>query len=328
MNEKKRKQAVLGVDIGATTAKMGYVGRDGKCLSGSASVSTGARQAADVFFKRFYESAETLRAELPPEYDLAGIGIGAANGNYYKGTIECSPNLGWDYVDVCAELGKYYSVPVAVTNDANAAALGEMLFGAARGMRDFISITLGTGLGSGIVANGEMIYGADGFAGELGHTIVDPDGRECACGRRGCLETYCSATGLCRTVEELICNTTVPSILRGVSYNELAASNVYEAAQCGDALALAAFESCGETLGRKLSDSVAHLSPEAIILCGGMAAAGELILAPTRNALEKYVLPIYRGKVKVIPSGLPEGNAAILGAGALAWSVIDKAGKC
>ena len=323
-----RKQAVLGVDIGATTAKIGYVDRDGKCLSGGASVSTGARQAVDVFFKRLHESAETLRAKLPPEYDLAGIGIGAANGNYYKGTIESSPNLGWDYVDVRAELGKYYSVPVAVTNDANAAALGEMLFGAAKGMKDFISITLGTGLGSGIVANGEMIYGADGFAGELGHTIVDPNGRECACGRLGCLEAYCSATGLCRTVVELICDTNVSSMLRGVSYNELTAAKISEAALDGDALALAAFETCGETLGRKLSDSVAHMSPEAIFICGGMAAAGELILSPTRRALEKYVLPIYRGKIKVLPSGLSDGNVAVLGAAALAWNVLDKAGKC
>jgi len=328
MGEKQRKQAVLGVDIGATAAKMNYVGRDGKCLCGGASVSTGARQAAEVFFKRLYDSAESLLGELPTEYELAGIGIGAANGNYYKGTIECSPNLGWDYVDVRAELGKYYSVPVAVTNDANAAALGEMLFGAAKGMKDFISITLGTGLGSGIVANGEIIYGADGFAGEIGHTVVDPNGRQCACGRRGCLETYCSATGLCRTVGELICNTTVPSELRAVSFNELTAAKISEAAICGDELAISAFEACGETLGRKLSDSVAHLSPEAIILCGGMAAAGEMILSPTRRALEKYVLPIYRGKVKVIPSGLPEGNVAVLGAAALAWSAIDKAGKC
>ena len=275
-----------------------------------------------------FRSAETLRTELKKEYDLVGIGIGSANGNYYKGTIECSPNLGWNYVDVRAELGKYYSVPVAVTNDANAAALGEMLFGAAKGMRDFISITLGTGLGSGIVANGEMIYGADGFAGELGHTIVDPNGRECACGRLGCLEAYCSAIGLCRTVEELICNTTVPSELREISYNELTAAKISEAALDGDVLALSAFEVCGETLGQKLSDSVAHLSPEAIIFCGGMAAAGELILAPTRRALEKYVFPVYRGKVKVILSDLPEGNVAILGAAALAWSALDKAVKC
>ena len=322
MNGESGKRVVLGVDIGATTAKMGYIDCEGKCLSEGASVATGAQQAADVFFKRLYESAEALRATLPPGYELAGIGIGAANGNYYKGTIECSPNLGWDYVNVRAELGKYYNVPVAVTNDANAAALGEMLFGAARGMRDFISITLGTGLGSGIVANGEMIYGADGFAGELGHTIVDPNGRECACGRLGCLETYCSATGICRTVEELICNTTIPSELRNISYRELTAAKISEAAGGGDALAAAAFEACGETLGRKLSDSVAHLSPEAIILCGGMAAAGELILAPTRRSLEKYVFPIYRGKVKVLTSSLPEGNVAVLGAAALAWNTL------
>ena len=327
MSGENRKQVVLGVDIGATTAKMDYVDCEGKCLSDGASVSTGARQDANVFFKKLYESAEALRAKLPPGNDLAGIGIGAANGNYYKGTIECSPNLGWDYVDVRAELGKYYSVPVAVTNDANAAALGEMLFGAARGMRDFISITLGTGLGSGIVANGEMIYGADGFAGELGHTIVDPNGRECACGRLGCLETYCSATGIRRTVEELICNTTVLSELRGFSFNELTAAKISEAANSGDALASAAFEACGETLGRKLADSVAHLSPEAIIFCGGMAAAGELILAPTRRALEKYVFPIYRGKVKVILSSLPEGNVAVLGAAALAWRALEGTGK-
>ena len=324
MSGKNHKQVVLGVDIGATTAKMDYVDRDGNCMSAGASVTTGARQAVDVFFKRLYESADALRSKLPSEYEIAAIGIGAPNGNYYKGTIEGSPNLGWDYVDVCAELGKYYSVPVAVTNDANAAALGEMLFGAAKGMRDFISITLGTGLGSGIVANGEMIYGADGFAGEIGHTIVDPNGRECACGRRGCLETYCSATGLCRTVEELICNTNIQSVLRGISYSDLTAARVSKAADDGDALALAAFEVCGETLGRKLSDSVAHISPEAIIIGGGMAAAGELILAPTRRALEKNVFPVYRGKVKVIPSGLSEGNAAIFGAAALAWSILDK----
>ena len=324
MDQQYRKQVVLGVDIGGTTAKIGYIDRNGKCLSGHASVLTGRRQPADVFFNNLYESAEALRAEIPPEYDLAGIGIGAANGNYYKGTIEYSPNLGWDYVDVRAELKKYYGIPVAVTNDANAAALGEMLFGAAKGMENFISITLGTGLGSGIVANGEMIHGADGFAGELGHTIVDSNGRECTCGRLGCLETYCSATGICRTIAELICKTTIPSNLRDVSYNKLTAAKISKAALGGDALAIAAFEACGETLGRKLSDSVAHLSPEAIIISGGMAAAGELILAPTRRALEKNVLPVYRGKVKVIVSALPEGNVAILGAGALVWSILDK----
>lgn len=315
---------VLGVDIGGTNAKLGYVDREGNCL-GSSTVSTGAHQSADLFFRRLHDAAESLREKLGLDCALAGIGIGAANGNVYKGTIECSGNLGWDYVDVRAELGKHYAVPVAVTNDANAAALGEMLFGAAQGMKDFIVITLGTGLGSGIVANGKLIYGADGFAGEIGHTLIDPSGRECACGRKGCLETYCSATGLCRTVQELICNTLLPSALRAVSYQDLSAAKVSEAARQGDPIAQMAFEACGHILGLRLADSVAHLSPEAIILCGGMAAAGELILDPTRRSLEKHLYPVYRNKVKLLPSGLPEGNIAILGAGALIWDSLDRA---
>jgi len=318
------KQFVLGVDIGATTAKLGYVDREGNCSSG-ASVPTGNRQTPDVFFRKLHEAAEALKAELHLSCEPSGIGIGAANANYYKGTIECSPNLGWDYVDARAELGRYYSLPVAITNDANAAAIGEMLFGAAKGMKDFIAVTLGTGLGSGIVAGGAMVYGADGFAGELGHTIVNPNGRECPCGRRGCLEAYCSATGLCRTVQELICNTALPSVLRGISYENLTAARVSEAALQGDPLAKAAFEAFGETLGLKLSDSVAHLSPEAIIFSGGMAAAGNLFLEPTRRALEKYVFPVYRGKTKLLLSGLSEGNIAILGAGALIWDALDRA---
>jgi glucokinase len=315
---------VLGVDIGGTNAKFGYVDREGNCLV-NASIPTQAHQPAEDFFQRLHENAQLLLHDLASEYELAGIGIGAANANFYKATIECSPNLGWEYVDVRAELNKYYGVPVAVTNDANAAALGEMLFGAARGMKDFIVITLGTGLGSGIVANGEMIYGDDGFAGEIGHTIVDPNGRVCACGRHGCLETYCSATGLCRTVQELICDTTFASELRRVSFQDLTAETVSESARRGDALALLAFESCGNTLGLKLSDAVAHLSPEAIILCGGMAAAGDLILKPTKQAMEKYLFPIFRNKVKILPSGLPQGNIAILGASALIWNSLDKA---
>jgi glucokinase len=321
--ESARKSIVLGVDIGGTNAKLGYVDRHGNCLQ-NASVSTGAHQTAEIFFQRLYETAEQLLANLPEECELAGIGIGAANGNFYKGTIEISPNLGWDYVDVRAELGKFYSVPIAVTNDANAAALGEMLFGAAKGMKDFIVITLGTGLGSGIVANGEMIYGADGFAGEIGHTIIDPNGRVCACGRRGCLETYCSATGLCRTVQELICDTWISSSLRNISYQDLTAEKVSAAARQGDRLARMAFEACGDVLGLRLSDSVAYLSPEAIIICGGMAAAGDLILEPTRRSMEKYIFPVYRNKVKILSSGLPEGNVAILGAGALIWNSLDK----
>ena len=316
------KRVVLGVDIGGTSAKFGLVDRGGRCLPGGA-IPTGAGRPPEGFFEDLCAAARRLLEGQ--EGRLAGVGIGAANANFYTGTIERSPNLGWEYVEVRAEIGQHFDVPVAVTNDANAAALGEMLFGAARGMRDFIVITLGTGLGSGIVANGSLVYGADGFAGEIGHTIVDPAGRVCACGRRGCLETYCSATGLCRTVQELICDTMLESELRSSSYRDLTARKVSEAAGRGDPLALAAFESCGDTLGLKLADAVAHLGPEAVILCGGMAAAGELILRPTRRSMEKHLFPIYRDKVKILPSGLGETNTAVLGAGALIWNALGEA---
>jgi glucokinase len=208
-----------------------------------------------------------------------------------------------------------------ITNDANAAALGEMIFGAAKGMKDFIVITLGTGLGSGIVANGRLIYGADGFAGAIGHTTVDPNARQCGCGRRGCLEAYCSATGLSRTVQELICNTTEPNELRKVSYEDLSAKMISECALRGDRLAKQAFETCGHILSIKLADSAAHLSPEAIVLSGGVAAAGRLIFEPTKRSLEEHLFPIFRNKVKLIPSRLTESDATILGASALIWNM-------
>jgi glucokinase len=312
----------LGIDIGGTNSKFGYVDCEGNCLAG-ASIPTYANQPAESFFKRLQESSDALFCDLASECELAGIGIGAPNANFYKGTIDNPPNLAWGFVDVRAELGKYYNVPVAVTNDANAAALGEMLFGAAQGMRDFIVITLGTGLGSGIVANGELIYGTDGFAGEIGHTTVDPNGRECGCGKRGCLETYCSATGLCRTVQEFLCNTLEPSELRSVSYENITAQKICAAALRGDRLALQAFEACGNILGLKLADSVAHLSPEAIILFGGLASAGDLIFNPTRRSLESHLFPVFRNKVKILPSKLAEGNPAILGASALIWKTLD-----
>jgi len=320
-SEEGPKAVVLGVDIGGTNTKLGFVDREGKCLV-STSMPTDSNQPAELFFQRLQRNSDSVFQELEGGHQLAGIGIGAPNANYHRGTIEHPPNLGWEFVDVRAELAKLYGIPSAVTNDANAAALGEGLFGAARGMKDFIVITLGTGLGSGIVANGSLIYGADGFAGEIGHTTVDPNGRVCGCGRHGCLEAYCSATGLCRTVQELICNTMEPSELRRVSYADLTAQMVSEAAQRGDSLALLAFESCGRILGMKLADSVAHLSPEAIIVSGGMASAGELILGPTRHSLEEHLFPIFRNKVKILPSQLAEQSAAVLGAAALIWSVL------
>jgi glucokinase len=222
---------------------------------------------------------------------------------------------------VRAELAKYFGVPSAVTNDAKAAAIGEMLFGAAKGMKDFIVITLGTGLGSGIISNGQLIYGADGFAGEIGHTTVNPEGRQCGCGRRGCLETYCSATGLCRTIQELLCNSFEWSELRRISFAELTAEMVYKAALGGDELALQAFDLCGRVLGLKLADSVAHLSPEAIIICGGLASSGDLIFNPAKKSLEDHLFPAYRNKVKILPSKL-EGNTAVIGAAALIWNLL------
>jgi glucokinase len=311
-------ELALGVDIGGTNTKYGYVDRNGNCLA-SGWMPTGAHEPADLFFKRLHDNSNILFRDVQ-DSELIGIGIGAPNANYYKATIENPPNLDWKFVDVRAELEKYYSVPIAVTNDANAAALGEMLFGAAQGMKDFIVITLGTGLGSGIVANGQLIYGSDGFAGEIGHTTVDPQGRQCGCGKRGCLETYCSATGLRRTIQELICNTSDTSELRSISFAELTSEMVYEAALRKDPLALKAFHMCGHVLGLKLADSVAHLSPEAIILFGGLASAGELIFDPVKKSLEEHLFPIFRNKVKLLPSRL-KGNTAVLGAAALIWNL-------
>jgi glucokinase len=314
-------KVVLGVDIGGTNTKFGYVDRAGRCLA-SASMPTDSHQPPHMFFSRLHENAGMLFTSLQEDCSLLGVGIGAPNANYHKATIEHPPNLDWDYVDVRSELGKHFQLPMAITNDAKAAAVGEMLFGAARGLKDFIVITLGTGLGSGIVSNGQLVYGADGFAGEIGHTIVDPEGRECGCGRRGCLETYCSATGLCRTVQELICNTNQASELRAVRSTELTAETVYAAALRNDSLALQAFDFTGRILGRKLSDSVAHFSPEAIILFGGLTSAGDLIFEPTRRSLEEHLFPIFRNKVRLLLSGLKSANTAILGASALIWNLL------
>ena len=318
-----QKEVVLGVDIGGTNTKFGYVDKSG-ILIAEGEMLTEAHRPAEEFFERLHTQAENLFNSKKDQLKLIGIGLGAPNGNYYKGTIEQPPNLSWKYVDVVAMLRRWYSIPVALTNDANAAALGEMLFGAAKGMKDFIVITLGTGLGSGIVANGELIYGHDGFAGEIGHTIVDPNGRQCGCGRRGCLETYASASGIRRTVEELLKMPAPPSELREISLEQITSKRIFEAAQRGDKLALEAFELTGRYLGMKLADSVAHTSPEAIILFGGLAAAGDFIFSPTKKYMEEFLLNIFKNKVRLLPSSLPKGNAAILGAAALMWKQLLK----
>jgi glucokinase len=317
----------LGVDIGGTNTKFGLVEREGKCIT-EMSIPTNAHEPAENLIARLHENVGEMCRPLEGKYALRGIGIGAPNANYYRGTVENPPNLSWKgVVDVSALVKKYYDLPVAVTNDANAAALGEMLYGAAKGMKDFIVITLGTGLGSGIVSRGELVYGADGFAGEIGHTIVDPQGRECGCGARGHLETYASATGICRTVSELVSLRRTESELRAVAPNDLTSKMIADAAGRGDEIAKEAFEITGRILGMKLADSVAHLSPEAIILFGGLAAAGPLIFDPTKRSLEEHLLPIFRNKVKLLPSGLKEGDTAVLGASALIWNEILKQRK-
>lgn len=315
-------EVALGVDIGGTFTKFGFVDKNGKSFLES-SIPTNSDKKAELLFEHLFNQVGYLLKENS-NLKLVGIGIGAPNANYYKGTVELPPNLNWGIVDVLAIVKKYYDVPAAITNDANAAAIGEFKFGAAKGMKDFIVITLGTGLGSGIFCNGELVYGHDGFAGEIGHTIAVHNGRSCGCGRKGCLETYASASGIRRTVYELLCNSTSPSSLRDISFNELTSKAIFDAAVTGDPIALEAFQYTGDILGRSLADSVAYLSPEAIILFGGLASSGKLIFEPTYKSMEDNLLNIFKNKVKIIPSGLSEGNIAILGSAALIWNELEK----
>jgi glucokinase len=318
------ENCVIGIDIGGTSTSFGFVDRNGALIC-EATLATQAHQPAQILVSRLCDAIEKLRTTLQPQTRLSGIGIGAPNANYHRGTVENPPNLNWGASVNLVELFRQrYDLPVAITNDANAAAIGELLFGGARGMKHAIVITLGTGLGSGIIVNGELLYGADGFAGELGHTVVEPEGRHCACGKQGCLETYVSATGLCRTVSELLAQRNDPSPLREVSFSQMSSKQIYEAACVGDPIAVAAFDTTARILGMKLADAVAHTSPEAIFLSGGLAAAGDLLIVPTRRNLEEFLFTPYRGKVKLLRSELPEGSGAVLGAAALAWHEVDK----
>lgn len=315
---------VAGIDIGGTNTKIGLVDREGHCLS-DASIATNAQEPAPLLVTRIARSIEEQAAPRKGTHVLKGIGVGAPNANYYKGTVEHPPNLAWPGVtDVVGMFKTHFPVPCAITNDANAAALGELLFGAGKGLRDFIVITLGTGVGSGLIVNGALVYGHDGFAGELGHMTVDPAGRECGCGRRGCLETYASAGGICKTVFELFALRRAESELRRIPFETLTSRMISDAANRGDPIAREAFEITGKILGRKLADSVLHTSPAAIILFGGLANAGDLIFEPTKRHMEASLLNIFKGKVRLLPSGLREGNAAILGSAALIWNELEK----
>lgn len=311
----QKEKFFIGVDIGGTNTVMGLVDAGGKILD-EKSFATGTRPAPDVYLDKL--NAEIAGLIEKNGKKISGIGIGAPNGNFYKGTVEQPPNLGWGTVPVAAIVSKALNIPALVTNDANAAALGEMTYGAAQEMKNFILITLGTGLGSGVVVNGELVYGAYGFAGELGHMTAVENGRLCGCGRYGCLETYASAGGICRTALELLSMENRSSLIRDITPNNLTSEMIFTFAEKGDPIAIDAFNETGKILGKKLADAIAVTEPRAIILFGGLANAGERIITPTQKALDEAVLPIFRGKVKVMLSGLQGRNIAVLGAAALA----------
>jgi glucokinase len=319
------KEAVIGIDIGGTFTKYGIVDREGNCMAESFT-STSAHDSFDDYLRELYNAIEKSMQFLKGQIEIKGVGIGAPNGNYYDGAIENAVNLNWrGVIPVVEKIQKYYpGITIALTNDANAAAIGEMVFGGAKDMKDFIVITLGTGLGSGIVIGGTLVYGKDGFAGELGHIIAQLNGRDCGCGRKGCLETYASANGIRRTVYWLLSERMIDSELRGICYNDLTAKMISEAALRGDKVALEAFDYTGWVLGSKLADTVAHSSPEAIFLLGGLANSRDLIINPTKKYMEESLLPIFRNKVKILLSSLPDMNAGVLGAGALAWNELNK----
>ena len=313
---------VVGIDVGGQTSKLGVVDARGAVLAQTV-IRTDTYSEVEPYIAELADAVKRIIRESGTEGKVRGIGVGAPNGNYYTGTIENAPNLLWGHERV--EFAKLLSeamdgLPVALTNDANAAAVGEMTYGAARGMKNFIMITLGTGVGSGIVINGEVVYGHDGFAGELGHVAaVRNNGRTCGCGKTGCLETYASATGVARTAREWLELTDEPSVLR--SLDTIASKDVYEAAKEGDKLALKIFEFTGKILGRSFADFIAFSSPEAIVFFGGLARAKEFLLGPIEEAMNANVLPLWRGKVKIVFSQLKESDAAILGASALAWEL-------
>ena len=319
------KELVIGIDIGGTYTKYGFVDREGNIYAEGVA-QTDIFQHVDDYLKNLVSSLKESEKAISIEHTIRGIGIGAPNGNYYKGTVEYAPNLNWDGIVPLTDLFQtYFDLPVKLTNDANAAAMGEMIFGSASNMRDFILITLGTGLGSGIVVNGNLVYGHDGYAGELGHVNVIKNGRTCGCGNQGCLETYVSATGIKRTVFELLASEAKQSSLAEISFNDLNSRMIYEAAKKGDTIALKAFDITGEILGRKLADAVAHTSPEAIFLLGGLAKSGDLLFKPTKKYMEENLLFVFKNKVQIQPSGLINKNAAVLGCGALIWRHLDQA---
>ncbi|MCM1051335.1 MAG: ROK family protein [Paenibacillus sp.] len=314
------KPYVVGIDIGGTNTVFGIVDARGVVIA-SSSIKTLKHADFNDYLEDLYEGVMRLLVAHDAVDKIHGIGIGAPNANYYTGMVERLANIPWPTpLPLAKMVSDKFGIPVAITNDANAAAIGEMTYGAARGMKNFIMITLGTGVGSGIVINGQLVYGHDGFAGELGHFIVKRNnGRLCGCGRTGCLEAYCSATGVARTAREFLEIRTEPSLLRNIPIDAITSKDVYDAAVNGDKIAKEIFEYTGNILGEAFADFVTFSSPEAIILFGGLSKSGDLLMRPLRESMERNMMYMFKDKVKVILSELKEADAAVLGASALGW---------
>ena len=316
------KPYVMGIDIGGTNSVFGIVDARGTVLAVD-KIKTQKYEKIEDYVEALTSGMKALIKANDAEGKIKGIGVGAPNGNFYTGTIEFAPNLPWKGVIPLANLiSEKMGVPCALTNDANAAAIGEMTYGAARGMKDFIMITLGTGVGSGVVCNGQLVYGHDGFAGELGHVTIRRDnGRLCGCGRKGCLEAYASATGVARSAREILTSSTEPSMLRDIPAEEITSLDVFNAAKAGDKIAKEIFEFTGKILGEAFVDFIAFTSPEAIVLFGGLAHAGDLLFEPIQRTIDENVMPIFKGKTKLLMSELKDADAAVLGASALGWEI-------
>ena len=316
----QKKPYVLGLDMGGTNSVFGVVDARGHVLART-SIKTQAFPNINDYVNALYEEAIKIVDSVGGMELIRGIGAGVPNGNYYTGRIEGAMNLPWQSIPFAQLMSDRFGIPCKITNDANAAAMGEMTYGAAKGMKNFIMITLGTGVGSGIVIDGKVVYGHDGFAGELGHTCAmrGEDARPCNCGKKGCLEAYASATGVARTAKEIISSTTKETVLRNLDIDAITSKDVYDAAEQGDEVAKEIFDFTGTILGQQLADFIAFSAPEAIVMFGGLTKSGHWILDPVVKAMNDNVLPLWRGKVQVLFSDLKEADAAVLGASALAW---------
>ena len=316
------KSLVIGLDLGGTNSVFGVVDSKGEIIA-TTSIKTQAYPSVDQYIMESVKAIKQIAEQVGGMEKIRAMGIGAPCGNYYKGTIEHAANLVWakGIVPLANMFVNELGMPVVVTNDAKAAAMGEMKYGVAVGMNNFVELTLGTGVGSGIVANGQLIYGFDGFAGELGHMIVEPDGRPCGCGRKGCLETYCSATGVVRTAIAMLEESSEATSVRDIATDKLTSYEVYKAAMAGDTMAQEVFKQTGRRIGIACANIATFLSPEAFIFFGGLAQAGELLLRPIEEAYNENVLSLYKGKARFLMSGLDGAKAAILGASAIAWDL-------